>query len=79
MRVYIAHNMDGSEDLHIMLGMVKSETAVAWKLVEERVSLLRKTEEENETTKAKTHRLAKEKKAMEAGKNKVEEEAGWMR
>ena len=73
MRAYIAHNMDGSEDLRTNLKNMKSEVVAYWKLVEEGTSLLRKVEEEKEAVQTNTHRLAEEKDAMAADKEKAEE------
>ena len=75
MRAYIAHNMDGSEDLHARLKMIESKVVVARKLAKKGASLLRKAEEENEAAQAEACRLAEKKKTMEAGKKKAEEEA----
>lgn len=52
MRVYVAQNMDGNEDLLSSFEMAKSEVAATWKLAEEVASLLRKTEEENKASQA---------------------------
>ena len=41
-RAYVAHNMDGNENLLTSLEMTKSESATARKLAKEGVSLLRK-------------------------------------
>ena len=79
MRAYIAHNMDGSEDLHARLKMIESKVVVARKLAKKGASLLRKAEEENEAAQAEACRLAEKKKTMEAGKKKAEEEAKWLR
>lgn len=49
MRAYVAHNINENEDLLANLEKAKSEVAVAQKLVEEGVSLLRKVEKEKET------------------------------
>ena len=79
MRAYIAHNMDGSEDLRARLKTIESKVVAARKLAKERASLLRKTEEEKETAQVEARRLAEEKEAMEAGKKKTEEEAERLR
>lgn len=50
MRAYAAHNMDRNEDLLTRLETAKSEFAVARKLAEEGVSLLRKVGQENEAS-----------------------------
>ena len=49
MRAYIAHNMDGSEDLHARLKTIESKVIVALKLAKKGASLLRKAEKEKET------------------------------
>lgn len=46
MRVYIANNMDESEEIHFKLKSVESKLAVAWKVADEGVEFLRKTKEE---------------------------------
>lgn len=45
MRVYIAYNMDESEELRSKLKSMKNEFAAAWKVADEGVKFLRKTEE----------------------------------
>lgn len=60
MRVYIAHNMDDSEELCAKLKSVEDEFAVARKVVDEGVKLLRKTEKEKEAVKAESRRLTEE-------------------
>ena len=50
MKAYVAHNMDGNEDLLASLKTTKSEAAAAQKLAEEGVGLLKKIEEEKETS-----------------------------
>lgn len=52
MRAYIAHNIDGNEELLADLEKAKSEVAAAQKLAEECISQLRKAEKENETSQA---------------------------
>lgn len=79
MRAYIAHNMDGSEDLRTNLETMKSEVVAYWKLVEEGTSLLRKVEEEKEAVQTNTRRLAEEKDAMAADKEKAEEKVTQLR
>ena len=76
MRVYIAHNMKDSEDLHVRLEMEKSEVTIARKLTEEGVDLLKRVEEEKEATQAKAHRLVEKNETMEVGKKKAEGETG---
>ena len=73
MRAYIAHNLDGSEDLCTNLETMKSEVVTYWKLVEEGTGLLRNVEEEKEAVQTNTRRLAEEKDAMAADKEKAEE------
>lgn len=46
MRVYIADNMDESEEIHSKLKSMESKLAVAWKVAYEGVGFLRKTKEE---------------------------------
>ena len=60
MRVYIAHNMDDSEELRAKLKSVEDEFAVARKVVDEGVKLLGKTEKGKETAKAESRRLTEE-------------------
>ena len=79
MRAYIAHNMDGSEDLRTRLETIESKVVATWKLAKKRASLLRKAKEEKEAAQDEACRLAKKKKAMEAGKKKAEEEAERLR
>ena len=79
MRAYIAHNMDGSEDLHARLKTIESKVVVARKLAKKWASLLRKVEEEKEAAQAEARRLAEKKEAMEVGKKKAEEEAEQLR
>lgn len=50
MKIYIAHNIDGNEDLLASLEIAKSKVVVAHKLVEESVCLLKKGEKKNETS-----------------------------
>ena len=50
MKAYVAHNMDGNEDLLASLETTKSEVAAAQKLAEEGVGLLKKIEEVKETS-----------------------------
>ena len=66
MRAYIAHNMDGSEELRAKLKSVEGELAAARKIIDKGARLLRNTKNGRKTTKAKARRLAEEKKAMEA-------------
>ena len=79
MRAYVAHNMNGNEDLITSLKMVKSEVVAARKLDEEGVCLLRKAKENKEASQTKTHRLAKEKQVMATEKKKAEEEVARLR
>lgn len=79
MRAYIAHNMDNSEDFCTRLELAESKAAIAGKLVEKGIELLRKMEEVNEVAEAEAHQLAEEKKAMEVGKKNVEKEVGQLR
>ena len=60
MRVYIAHNMDDSEEHRAKLKSVEDEFAVARKVVDEGVKLLRKIEKGKETAKAESRRLTEE-------------------
>ena len=78
-KAYIAHNMDGSEDLHTRLETIESEIVDARKLIDEEVGLLRKAEEWNEAAEVEACQLAEEMEMMEAGKKKVEEEARRLR
>ena len=48
MRAYVAHNMDGNEDLFANLEMTKNEVIAARKLAEEGVGPLRKAKEEKD-------------------------------
>lgn len=50
MRTYIAHNIDGNEDLLASLEIAKNKVVVAHKLVEESVCLLKKVEKKKETS-----------------------------
>lgn len=50
MRTYVAHNMDGNEDLLTSLETPKNESAAARKLAEEGVSLMRKAREEKKAS-----------------------------
>ena len=79
MRTYIAHNMDESEDLRTSLETMKSEVVAAWNLVEEGTNLLRKADEENKAVQTNTRRLAEEKDAMAADKEKAEEKVTQLR
>lgn len=79
MRAFIAHNMDGSEDLLASLETTKSETAIAWKLAKEGVDLLRKAKEEKKVVQAKARRLAEEKEVMAVDKKKVEKKVAQLR
>ena len=79
MRAYIAHNMDGSEDLHARLKTIESKVIVALKLAKKGASLLRKAEKEKEAAQVEARWLAEKKEVMEAGKKKVEEEAERLR
>ena len=79
MRAYVAHNMNGNEDLITSLKMVNNEVVAARKLDEEGVCLLRKAKENKEASQTKTHRLAKEKQVMATEKKKVEEEVARLR
>lgn len=79
MRAFMAHNMDGSDDLRARLETKKSEVVATRKLVEEGIGLLRRAEEENEAAQAETCWLAEEKEEMEVGKKNTEEEAGQLR
>ena len=60
MGTYIAHNMGDSEELRAKLKSVEDEFAVARKVVDEGVKLLRKTEKWKETAKAESRRLTEE-------------------
>lgn len=73
MRAYIAHNMNGNEELQAKLKVVEGE------LVDEGVGLLRKAEEGNEATEVEARRLAEEKEVLEADKRKAKEEAERLR
>ena len=48
----VAHNVDENEDILANLETTKSEAAAAQKLAEEGVGLLKKIEEEKETSQA---------------------------
>ena len=73
MRAYVARNVDKNEDFLANLETTKSEVAAAWELVEESVSLMRKVEEEKETSQTEACQLAEKKTAMAAKKQKAEE------
>lgn len=75
MRVYIAHNMDRSEELKAKLEAVEGKLADAQKTTDEGARLLWKAEEETEVAKAEARQLAEERELMEAGKKKAE----WLR
>lgn len=79
MRAYIAHNMDGNEELRVGLEAADGELAVAQKVIDEGVKLLKKTENVKETVKAEARRLVKERDGMETDKKKVEKEVEWLR
>lgn len=72
MRAYIAHIMDDSEELHSKLKSIEDELAATRKAVDEGARLLRKTEEERETTEAEAHRLKRERDELEAKHKEVE-------
>lgn len=74
MRAFIDHNMDGNEDFLTSLKTTKSEAAATRKLVEEGVSLLRKTKEKKDVVQAKAHRLAEEKEVIATDKKKAKKE-----
>ena len=57
MRVYIAHNIDDSEELRSKLKSVGDELATARKVAKKGVRLLRKSKEERKTTEAEAHWL----------------------
>ncbi|RVW87883.1 hypothetical protein CK203_039692 [Vitis vinifera] len=57
MRMYIAHNMDDSEELRSKLKSVGDELATARKVAKKGVRLLRKSKEERKTTEAEAHWL----------------------
>nr|CAN68727.1 hypothetical protein VITISV_033603 [Vitis vinifera] len=79
MRAYIAHNMDGNGELLTNLEMAGSEVVATQKLAKEGACLLRKVEKEKEAPQVKAHLLVEEKMAMEAEKEKIEEETAWLR
>lgn len=79
MRAYIAHNIDGNEELLADSEKAKSEVVAAHKLAEECISQLRKAKKENETSQAEALDLAEEKKVMAAKKENIEEEATRLR
>lgn len=79
MRAYIAHNMENSEELQAKLEAIEGELAVARKIVNEGVGLLRKAEEGKEAAEAKARRLAEEKEVMEARHKKADEKNKWLR
>lgn len=74
MRAYIAHNMDGREELRAGLEAVDGELTVAQKVADEGVRLLKKTEEVKEAVEVRAHQLAKERDGMETDKRKVKKE-----
>lgn len=74
MRAYIAHNMDDREEHRVGLEAADGELAVAQKIVDEKVKLLKKTKKVKEIVEAEAHRLVKEKDGMETDKRKVEKE-----
>lgn len=53
MRAYIAHNMDDGEELRVGLEAADGELAVAQKVIDEGVKLLKKTENVKEAVEAK--------------------------
>ncbi|KAL6324434.1 hypothetical protein AAG906_013038 [Vitis piasezkii] len=57
MRVYIAHNIDDSEELRSKLKSVGDELATARKVAKKGVGLLRKSKEERKTTEVEAHWL----------------------
>ena len=71
--------MDDNKNLHTRLETTKSEVTTTRKLIEEKVGLLRKTEEGNEATEAEASQLAKEMETMEISKKKVDEKARRLR
>lgn len=79
MRAYIAHNMDGKEELQVGLEAADGELAVAQKVIDEGVKLLKKTENVKEAVKAEARRLVKEKDGMKTDKKKVEKEVEWLK
>lgn len=79
MRAYIAHNMDGREELRVGLEAVDGELAIAQKIVDEGVKLLKKTKKVKEAVEAEARRLVKERDEMETDKRKVKKEVEWLR
>lgn len=79
MRTYIAHNMGNIEELRPKLKSIEGELAVAWKMTDEGVRLLRKVEEGKKAVETEARWLAKKRKMMEASKKKAEEEAERLR
>lgn len=79
MRAYIAHNMDGREELRVGLEAVDDELAIAQKIVDEGVKLLKKTKNVKEAIEAEARRQVKERDMMETDKWKVEKEVEWLR
>ena len=79
MRAYVAHNMDGNEDLLANLETTKNEVVATRKLVEERVGPLRKTKEEKDVAQFEACHLAEENEVLAVNKKKAKEEADWLR
>lgn len=79
MRTYIAHNMGNIEELRAKLKSIEGELAIAWKMTDEGVRLLRKVEEGKKAVEAEARWLAKKRKMMEASKKKAEEEVERLR
>lgn len=79
MRAYIAHNMDGREELRVGLEAVDGELAIAQKIVDEGVKLLKKTKKVKEAIEAEARRQVNERDRMETDKRKVEKEVEWLR
>lgn len=79
MRAYIAHNMDGREELRVGLEAVDDELAIAQKIVDEGVKLLKKTKNVKEAIEVEARRQVKERDRMETDKRKVEKEVEWLR
>ena len=78
MRTYIAHNMDGNEELLADLETARSKVVAARKLAEEDVCLLRKDDEENEVSQAEACQLDEEKMAMSTKNEKSKEKTAWL-
>lgn len=74
MSAYIAHNMNGNEELPTDLETTMSEVTTAQKLTKQGANLLRKIEEEKEASQTEARRQAKKQATMATKKKKTEKE-----